>query len=122
MFELEETIKVDDVITSFILKAYLLDRNERQWNYFQARTLYEVAVTIYEQLLWSLNYKLIISFYASETPVDCTECDHEYGCCKERKLMLAMVEKILEWLKEHKDDLQDIDYAEDVDLFFHMKS
>ena len=27
-----------------------------------------------------------------------------------------MVEKILEWLKKHKDDLQDIDYADDVDL------
>ena len=49
-------------------------------------------------------------------PVDCTECDHEYGCCKQRKLMLAMVEKILEWLKEHKDELQDIDYVDDVDL------
>ena len=30
--------------------------------------------------------------------------------------MLAMVEKILEWLKEHKDELQDIDYVDDVDL------
>ena len=31
--------------------------------------------------------------------------------------MLAMVKKILEWLKEHKDELQDIDYADDVGLF-----
>ena len=30
--------------------------------------------------------------------------------------MSAMVEKILEWLKEHKDDLQDIVYANDVNL------
>ena len=30
--------------------------------------------------------------------------------------MLAMVKKFLEWLKEQKDELQDIDYANDVDL------
>ena len=68
----------------------------------------------------SLKKKAIYSSYSRERPVDCLECNHEYGCCKQRKLMLAMVEKILEWLKEHKDELKDIDYADDVDLNVKM--
>ena len=80
---------------------------------------------IYEQLRTSLKEESINSFYAfqilvggwdCEYPVYCRDCDHEYLCCKQHELMLAMVGKILEWLKEHKDKLQDIDYADDVDL------
>ena len=32
--------------------------------------------------------------------------------------MIAMVEKIIAWLKTHENDLQDIDYADDVELDF----
>ena len=116
-FELEETINADDVITSFVLKACFLDRCGHSSDYDESKTSLEVAETIYEQLRNSLNKKLLVSSYTLERPVDCTECDNdEYGCCKQRKLMLAMVEKILFWLKEHKDELQDIDYADDVNL------
>ena len=75
-----------------------------------------MAVMIYEQLRSSLEAKRVYSRYTYEFPVNCNECDYEYGCCKQRKLMLAMVEQILEWLKEHKDGLQKIDFADDVDL------
>ena len=71
---------------------------------------------IYRKLRSFLDQKEVLSSYTSERPVDCRECDYEFGCCKQRKLMLAMVEKILKWLKEHKDELQDIDYADDVNL------
>ena len=97
------------------MKACLLDRSGHKSNYHELKTPIEVAEAIYEQLKTSLNKKLVVSTTTSERPVDCTKCDHEYGCCKQRKLMLAMVEKVLDWLKEHKDELQDIDYA-DVDL------
>ena len=30
--------------------------------------------------------------------------------------MMAMCERIIQWLQEHKDELEDIDYADDVDL------
>ena len=32
--------------------------------------------------------------------------------------MIAMLEKIISWLKAHENDLQDIDYADDVELDF----
>ena len=51
-----------------------------------------------------------------ERIVDCTRCEVERGCCKRRKLMMAMCERIIQWLQEHKDELEDIDYADDVDL------
>ena len=75
-----------------------------------------VAVRIYEHLRTRLKENWVYSSYTRESPVNCRNCDLEYGCCKQRKLMLAMVENILEWLKEHKDELQDIDYADEVDL------
>ena len=71
---------------------------------------------IYEQLRTSLKAKQVMSEHTREFPVYCRGCNHEYGCCKQRKLMLAMVEKILTWLKQHKDELQDIDYADEVHL------
>ena len=98
------------------MKAFLFDYDGYESEFDTSKTCHDVAVMIYEHLLSSLQNKLVRSRYAVERPVDCTECDHEYGCCKQRKLMLAMVEKILEWLKEHKDELQDIDYADDIDL------
>ena len=35
----------------------------------------------------------------------CLGCRFEYGCCKRRKLTLAMTSQILDWLKQHQDDL-----------------
>ena len=127
-FGLEETINVDDVITSFIFKAYLLDKDghtadfvSRYYKMGRNVSLYElhpvvVAKLIYEQLRFDLIKKEIISSHTKEWPVDCRVCEHEYGCCKQRKLMLAMVEKILDWLNELADELQGIDYRNNVDL------
>ena len=115
-FDLEEIINVDDIITSFVLKAAMFERNEYNPEYNKLSTSFDVAVTVYENLRSGLNIGLIVTCNGKDRPIDCTKCDHEYGCCKQRKLMLAMVETILKWLKEHKDELQDIDYADDVDI------
>ena len=93
-FGLEEAVNVDDVITSFILKACLYDTNRYQSEFDKSKTSHDVAVMIYEKLKIGLNKKQVYSRHSLEYPVDCTECDLEYGCCKQRKLMLAMVEKI----------------------------
>ena len=114
LFGLKEAIKVDDFITSFILRACLF--NEYKMDFEGSITSCDVAVFIYEQLKKLLNKNLILSRCANESPVDCTECNHKYRCCKQRKLMFAMVEKNLEWLKEHRDELQDIDHSDNVDL------
>ena len=118
-FGLEEAVNVDDVITSFILKAHVFHEEIFKSDFDKYITPQDVAVAVYEHVKTNLDKKQISASYASyikEYPVDCTECDHEYGCCKQRKLMLAMVDKILEWLKEHKNELLDIDFSDDVDL------
>ena len=66
--------------------------------------------------------KQVNSKYSQEQPVHCTLCKVERGCCKRRKLMLAMVEKILKWLKENKNQLQNIDFAHDVILIENNKN
>ena len=119
-FELQETIKTDDVISSFILKACLFNDNRNtgfflKEEFFDCFTPYDVCTKIYELLHQYLNEKVVRSEYSNEFPIRCHNwCDVERGCCKRRKLMLAMVEKILQWLKENEHQLQDIDYAVDV--------
>ena len=99
LFGLEETINADDVITSFILKAFFLGWKGYNLKFDKCKTSHHVAVMIYEQLITGLKENKVYSSYAREYPVDCTECDDNNGCCKQLKLMLAMVEKILDWLK-----------------------
>ena len=114
LFELQETIKTDDVISSYILKACFLRVGKVKTEIYECSTPHEVATTIYELLEAGLIEKYILSEYNDESPVHCTSCEVERGCCKRRKLMLAMVEKILQWLKENKNNIQDIDFADDV--------
>ena len=115
-FDLQETIKTDDVISSFILKACLFGEDIHKEQFNECSTPHDVATTIYELLQEYLNDKHVFSAYNNEDPVGCSFCEVERGCCKRRKLMFAMVEKIRQWLKENRDQLQDIDFVDDVDL------
>ena len=112
-FELQEPIKTDDVISSFILKACLFSYDKQKKEFDKCLTPHDVATKIYELLQTYLNERLVKSEYSHEEPVHCTYCAVERGCCKRRNLMLAMVEKILQWLNEYKARLQKIDFAED---------
>ena len=116
-FELQETINTDDVISSFILKACLFEKDKMKDEFYACSKPVEAAIPIYELLQNYLSEKNVRSEYSYEEPVNCTMCKFERGCCKRRKLMLAMVEKILQWLEDYKDKLQSIDFADDVKLF-----
>ena len=94
----------------------MFGKHKHKKDYGACLTPYDVTAQIYILLLQYLNKRKVKSKRNNEYPVDCTECEVERGCCKRRKLMLAMVEKILKWLKENKDKLQDIDFADDVTL------
>ena len=39
-----------------------------------------------------------------------TRCEIENSCCMKRKLILAMTNKILRWLKRNKGNIKDIDF------------
>ena len=116
-FDLEENICVDDVITSFILKACLLGQNRATQMQLAAMTSHvEAAIGIYEILEAALRRKVLVSEYSVKRLVDCEHCVVERGCCKKRRLMLAMVENILSWLRVNRHELSDMDFADDVNV------
>ena len=109
-FGVEEVVNAYNANEFRKLKAGLFGEDGRELDYNKSKTSCDVAIMIYER-------------YRSFCPnsLDCTcyiEMGLGYECdrCKEHRLTMAMVDKILKWLKEHKDELQDIDYADDVDL------
>ena len=96
IFELQEIIKTDDIISSFILKACLFENNRHKIELDKCLSPHDVTTTIYELLHQCLIKKKIESNYSGECPVDCEHCELERGCCKRRRLMLAMVENIIQ--------------------------
>ena len=72
------------------------------------------AIRIYQELSDGLEAQKICLWYDEEkTILNCTDCRVERGCCKKRKLMLAMSSQILDWLKRHQQELADIDFGDD---------
>ena len=71
------------------------------------------AIEIYKKLEKDLRRKKISSWY-DEYPrlVDCTDCTVECGCCKRRKLLLAMTSQILAWLRTNEPKLQDVQFLD----------
>ena len=116
LFELQEAIKTVDVISSFVLKACLFGKDRHKEAFNKYLTPHDVSTNIYERLQNYLNAKEVKSEYSRESPVNCFGCQVERGSCKRRNLMLAMVRMIIKWLEENKDRLQDIDFADHVDL------
>ena len=53
----------------------------------------------------------------SQLTINKSQCDSESSYCVKRKLLHAITFKILDWLDNNKDQLQDIDYADDDDVY-----
>ena len=108
--DLIEDIYADSVISSFVLKACLFDKKGIKTEFQGRHTPSDVAIKIYEILLFGLEQRLVESAYTGERPVYCKTCRVERGCCKKRKFMKAMVEKILTWLQGNKDWLHTVQF------------
>ena len=122
-FDLEENINVDDVITSFLLRMCLPNKKDNKDEFEDCSTPHAVALKIYEILLRALHARKLRSWFLNEEVYFCSnihghDCTVERGCCKRRRFMIAIVEKIISWLKNNESDLQDIDFADDVKLDF----
>ena len=79
------------------------------------------AIRIYEKLKTDLKAEQIMTWYCIytyDTLIDCTGCMVERGCCKKRKLTLAMTSQILDWLKQHQEDINSIDTGEQRTLVY----
>ena len=63
------------------------------------------AIRIYEKLNLDLEGEMTCSRYNSDATMDYRLCPMECGWCKKRKLTLAMTSQILDWLKQHQQDL-----------------
>ena len=129
-YKLRADIYVDDYITSHILKTYMIGLlpKHRRDNYCNCTqkcswralerddTAYDWAIRIYEKLKTDLEAKKLESWWQipqRQTLLDCSECRVERGCCKKRTLMLAMTSQIITWLKQHQEDLGDIEFGDD---------
>ena len=112
--DLVEAVNADDVISSYILKTMIL-WDEHVFRNYRDRTPAAMAHKIYEALHRKLEGKRLK--FIRDASWNCTKCVFEKGCCKRMQFMLAMVRKILEWLKQNEHDLKDVDFVDDVDLF-----
>ena len=122
-FDLEENINVDDVITSFLLRMCLPNEKDNEDEFKDCSTPHAVALKIYEILLHALQKRTLLSRYLGEEVYFCSNehgyiCRVERGCCKRRRFTIAMVEKIISWLKQHENDLKNIDYVDEVVIDF----
>ena len=67
------------------------------------------AIDIYRKLKSDFDTTKVQSWHDEYgTLKNCSKCRVERGCCKKRKLTLAMTSQILDWLKRHKAELNDI--------------
>ena len=62
------------------------------------------AIRIYQKLKTDLETKKLTLWYFG-TLKTCNRCTVDRGCCKKRKLTLAMTLQILDWLKLHQGEL-----------------
>ena len=84
-----------------------------RWTAAERDSPFGWAIRIYEELEANLEAKEMTTWYSNIGEVmDCTLCKMEGGCCKKRKLALAMTSQILDWLKQHQDDLSSIHTGE----------
>ena len=125
---------MDDVITSYMLKTCLMKQLPRhsksekcncsdefpqteqtqetqcKWPVVERDSACGWAIRIYEKLKTDLEAKEITTWYGKYSRLmDCSDCKVERGCCKKRKLTLAMTSQILNWLKRHQKELSSID-------------
>ena len=108
--DLIENIKIDDVITSFILKACLFQNIEEKRQINRAKSAWEVAVQVYERLKTAVSDLVLMCPYTGERPIDCRGCLVRRVCCKRRMLIKECTEQILKWLRNNEKDLLDASF------------
>ena len=114
--DLTDNVKVDDVITSYLLKTCLLYISRwGEHDFGQFPTPFQVALTIFATLSRDLAVRKLN--YADDGYKDCNSCESEMSCCKKMKLMLAIVQNILDWLKKHEKNLRNIDFVDEIDFY-----
>ena len=110
-FDFLSDLNVDNFLTSYILKTYLFTDDIQPCS-----SPLEGAVKIYEYLQKSLAERKIEVKHSDEIFFNCVDCkpNSDRGCCKKRKLVKAIVDKILIFLEENSNELQEVDFADDV--------
>ena len=108
-YGLQEDIHVDDFITSYMLKTCLMKLLECKWTILERGSVCGWAIRIYQKLKADLEAKKIETCYGYNTLMDCTDCKVERGCCKKMKVTLAMTSQILDWLRQHEEQLNSED-------------
>ena len=108
---LREDIRVDDCITSYMLKSCLMKLLKADELDAFRDTACSCSIKIYQELIKHFTTALQISWY-EEWNFGCGKgiCKVERDCCKRKKLILAMISQILRWLEQNKQQLNSIDF------------
>ena len=113
-FDLIENANVDDFVTSYVLKRHLFGHTIDQYtSNIDGSNPPEIAIKLYERLRGSFSRTSLYDRVQRDEIIQCQFCVADKGCCKRRKFVLVLVDRILQWLKENQDQLQDIDYVDD---------
>ena len=120
-FDLEEKINIDDVITSFLLRMCLPNEKDNTDEFKECSTPHAVALKIYEILCQSLKSRHLQSKLLNTEIYFCKNiynCSFERGCCKRRRFMIAIVEKIIIFLQTYERYLNGIYFLDNIRLDF----
>ena len=81
------------------------------------RSPFKVAYDLYTELEREI-LKSTSSVVEGEFRAICETvmCEKEGGCCKKKDFILTMIENMLKWMQKHDKDLQNIDFADDMDF------
>ena len=109
-----ESINVDDFITSYMLKTCLIEILKDSDN--QKGTAYDWADRIYCFLEQSLEYGTLYSYNDDCGDDFIVRCDHlpdspMKSCCLERKVILELCYAIRAWLRKNKSELEHLTYG-----------
>ena len=126
---LNDSIKSDDCITSYMLKTCLINLVHRYGCVNGTR--YDWAEKMYEELETCVHKGCLRSDISGEHVFQCSHAlfDHTYGiptvkmddlCCRKHRIILALCKPIRSWLRENKADLEELTYGKQVVYSRHM--
>ena len=82
---IQSSTNIDDLITSFMLKSFILTDFQGKLNDLQPC---DVAIRIYQLLAENIHEKYMITL--GETVFSCRACDGKQGCCKKLKFIMGV--------------------------------
>ena len=110
----EERLYIADEITTYMLKTcmFLLYDEHKNDPTVLKELEYDWAIKIYKQLRKCFEQGKLETFYGDSVLFQCSHTDDVSSdriCCLKRKFVLRMCDAIIQWLHEHRAELQELE-------------